>query len=306
MAFQPEPLGPADAAALRANLLSGNALGMVSMLFWAAGFPAAELLLDTWPPVALIAARLLMVLVLLLPLWLAIDGVHVLANASWRRGIWVGGIGFGFGTWLLLISQSLTDPVTVALIASAMPIAATLIELFYRVRRPSRLFLIGMAASVTGGIIATWGKSPTDFGLGGLAAVASCFLFAWASFCTVRDLPNLTALGRTTLTFIGAAIVVVILFLGTTLAGVDVMPRAPVDGRQITLLIVYAIGAMALSQVCFIAAIARLGVAVTSLHINIAPFYVMVIMTVLGATWSWQQAFGAAIVGLGVIVSQRR
>jgi drug/metabolite transporter (DMT)-like permease len=63
---------------------------------------------------------------------------------------------------------------------------------------------------------------------------------------------------------------------------------------------------MALSQVCFIAAIARLGVAVTSLHINTAPFYVMVIMTVLGAAWSWQQAFGAAVVGLGVIISQRR
>ena len=34
-----------------------NALCALSMVIWAAGFPAAEALLTTWPPMALIVAR---------------------------------------------------------------------------------------------------------------------------------------------------------------------------------------------------------------------------------------------------------
>ena len=53
--------------------LSGNALGVASLFIWAAGFPAAEELLDTWHPVALTAARFLMAMVLLMPLWVLAD-----------------------------------------------------------------------------------------------------------------------------------------------------------------------------------------------------------------------------------------
>jgi drug/metabolite transporter (DMT)-like permease len=305
MSSLPEPIDRALAIDPRRTAMTGNMLGMASMLFWAAGFPAADILLDTWPPIALIVARLIMALGFMIPVWLLLDGVGPVLNTRWLRGIWVGGIGFGIGTWLLLVSQSLTDPVTVALIASAMPIAATLIEMFNRVRTPSKLFLVGLSASVIGGVVATWGQHPSQLGLGALTAIMSCFLFAWGSFCAVRDFPELSAVGRSTVTFVGALVAVCVLFAGSYLLGFDVTPSAKVDANQIGLLAIYALGAMALSQVCFIAAIGRLGVAVTSLHINTAPFYVMVFLTFLGADWNWQQAFGALIVGLGVIVSQR-
>ena len=63
---------------------------------------------------------------------------------------------------------------------------------------------------------------------------------------------------------------------------------------------------MALSQVMWVASVGRLGVAVASFHINVAPFYVMLLMLALGAGWNWTQALGGAIVVLGVVVAQRR
>ena len=39
--------------------------------------------------------------------------------------------------------------------------------------------------------------------------------------------------------------------------------------------------------------------------IKYVTFYVMVLMLALGGGWSWPQAAGAAIVGLGVLVAQR-
>jgi hypothetical protein len=61
---------------------------------------------------------------------------------------------------------------------------------------------------------------------------------------------------------------------------------------------------MALSQILFIASVERLGIALTSFHINIAPFYVMIILIALGGGWNWHAALGALIVGLGVFIAQ--
>ena len=63
---------------------------------------------------------------------------------------------------------------------------------------------------------------------------------------------------------------------------------------------------MALSQVMWIASVGHLGVAVAAFHINVAPFYVMLLMIALGGSWSWPQAIGAAIVAFGVLLSQER
>ena len=60
MAMSPDPVrGTAlSVSAGRSSALSGNGLAVASMLTWAAGFPAAEVLLQSWPPVALLVARL--------------------------------------------------------------------------------------------------------------------------------------------------------------------------------------------------------------------------------------------------------
>ncbi|MBC6408437.1 MAG: hypothetical protein GDA40_10190 [Rhodobacteraceae bacterium] len=88
-----------------------------------------------------------------------------------------------------MVAQKLTDPMTVALIASATQIAATLIEVAHRERRLNRFFALGLGAPVLGGAVATNAVAPAALGLGVAAAV--------------REFPDLSPIGRSTVTLGG-------------------------------------------------------------------------------------------------------
>ncbi|WP_254443472.1 DMT family transporter [Ruegeria atlantica] len=308
MAMSPDPArGNALSMSAGGNsALSGNGLAVASMLTWAAGFPAAEVLLQTWPPVALFAARLALAVAVMVPIWLLIDGPRRVLNARWMRAMVVGGFGIGLGMILLIVAQKVTDPVTVAIIASCAPLTATLLELTAGTRRLSRNFALGVLVSIVGGLIATSAVAPAQLGLGAALAIASTGLFCWASMATARDFPELSQTGRATITFIGGLVMASVLLSGAALFGMDFMPSTAFDMQQAGMLVIYALISMGLSQVFFIASVGRLGVALSSFHINIAPFYVMVIMMILGEEWNSTRALGAGIVALAVVLAQDR
>ncbi|MBO9450454.1 DMT family transporter [Tropicibacter sp. R16_0] len=279
-------------------------LGMAAMMTWAAGFPAAEVLLQNWPSLTIITARLIMALSVLFPLWLLFEGPSKILNANWPRALMIGGFGFGLGTYLLLLAQAFTDPVTVALVASCAPLIGAILEVRARTRRLNKQFAFGVVASIIGGIIATSGLAPVQLGIGALCAITATTLFTWASMKTVQAFPDLGPVGRSTITFTGALLMATALLAGSAVLGFEVAPRVAIDMEQIGMLAIYAVVAMSVSQIMFIGAVDKLGVAVATFHINTAPFYVMVIMVFLGSAWNWTQAIGAAIVGLGVVASQ--
>lgn len=293
-----------DAAARNRQVLSGNVLGIAAVLSWAVGFPAAELLLDSWPPLALITGRFCLSVCVLLVFWLASEGAPAVLNARWRKGAILGGATFGLGAYLLLLAQYFTDAVTVAIIASATPIFATFIEMASGDRRLNRMFVFGLMASVVGGVVATGSAEVGNLGLGATLAVVSGFLFSIGSHLCVRELPDLSPVGRSTISLAGG-----LLFSGGALilkhaAGFDVLPNRAIDATQLGLLAIYALASMALSQVMWLACVGRLGVALASFHMNVAPFYVMLIMLGLGAGWDWSKALGAGIVICGVVMAQ--
>lgn len=308
MAMSPDPARGTNLsmAADRNSALSGNGLAVASMLTWAAGFPAAEVLLQTWPPVALFAARLALAVAIMVPIWLLIDGPSRVMRARWMRAMGVGGVGLGTGMFLIIVAQKLTDPVTVAIIASCAPLIATLLELAAGTRRLRWNFALGVLVSIVGGLIATSAMAPAQLGLGAALAIMSTGLFCWASMATARDFPELSQTGRTTITFVGGLVVASVLVLGAAQFGMDVLPSKPVDAQQLGMLVIYALISMGLSQVLFIASIGKLGVALSSFHINIAPFYVMVIMMMMGEEWNSTRALGAGIVALAVVLAQDR
>ncbi len=290
----------------QSSALSGNGLAVASMLCWAAGFPAAEVLLQSWPPVALLAARLALAVLVLVPVWILIDGPTRVLRARWRHALLVGGLGIGTGMFLIILAQKLTDPVTVAIIASCAPLTATLLELAAGTRRLKWNFALGVAVSIIGGLIATSSMAPAQLGLGAVCAVLSTVLFCWASQATARDFPELSQTGRTTIVFVGGLVMATILMIVSHQLGMDILPSAPIDVDQVGMLAIYALISMGISQILFVGSIARLGVALASFHINIAPFYVMLIMVMLGEEWNWTRALGAGIVALAVVLAQDR
>ena len=117
---------------------------------------------------------------------------------------------------------------------------------------------------------------------------------------TVTAFPALTPLGRTSVTVFGATVLV-------SLAAAFTGPAANwsvIGWPEIGALIVFGIGGLAISQVLWIMSVGSLGIGAAALHLNAAPFYVMVILFALGGQWNWFQAVGAAIVGLGVLIAQ--
>lgn len=285
--------------------LVANFICMLSMLVWAAGLPAADLLIGKVPPLQLTAARMAMAALVLLPLWLALEGWAPLKSARWGKGIVIGGLSIGLGAFMLVIGQSMTGSVTVAIISASMPLIGIAIEVLLDGRKLTFALIFGLILALIGGVMALGsGATSVNLGLGALFCFAWVLTFTVGSRLTVTAFPDLTPMGRTTVTLTGAAILTSLAALIHVGIGAQTPDWALLGWREFGALAVFAIGGLAISQVLWIMSVGQLGIGLASLHINATPFYVMLILFAFGAAWSWPQAIAAAVVGLGVVIAQ--
>ena len=287
------------------SLIAGNSLALISIFLFAAGFPAAEVLLEVWHPITLMFFRLILAVATLVTLWIFMEGLTQVLHAPWLKGIKIGILGFGIGANLLLFAQWFTDPVTVALLATLIPVSASILEVWDGRRKLTIKFSGGLIASIMGGIIAVSENISIDLGLGVLMALASGFFYMWASDKSVTGLPAISSVARSTITFTGAAVFTTFSFVIFFTLGFIEIPSG-VTGAQFFSLIIYSVIAMAISHVFFIIAVDKVGVAITSLHLNFAPFYVMIILFLLGGNWDLRAIIGASIVAFGVWLAQAK
>ena len=287
------------------RLVTGNALAFIAIFLFAAGFPAAEVLLEIWHPITLMFFRLLLAVSTLVIIWILLEGLPSVLKAPWLKGIKIGLLGFGLGTNLLLFAQWFTDPITVALLATLIPVSATILEVWDRRRKLNTKFILGLLASIIGGFIAVSENISIDLGWGVLMALASGFCFMWASDKSVTKLSGLSSIARSSITFTGAAVFTTISFLVLFNLGLIEIPNK-ITTNQLFSLIIYSVISMAISQVFFIASVDKVGIAISSLHLNFSPFYVMIILFILGGSWDLRAAVGASIVAFGVWLAQSK
>ena len=298
--------GPVEAGlfpAQQRNVVSGNLFAVVAVFLWSAGIPAAEGLLAIMDPISLITIRIGMACCVMVPLWWIADGSAIF-RAPWGWGLVMGGVTFGLGTFLFLLAQDLTDAITVAIVATIAPLVAAFIESFFGRRRFTRTLGIGLVVALSGGVISIGGNLTFEFGFGALLVVIGSAFLILGSHLAVVALPNLSPIGRSTLPFVGAFVFLLILWLIARPMGWTEMPDTMLGFDEWSMMAVYAIGAMALSQIFFVTSIGKIGVTMASIHMNVAPLYVMLIMLALGAAWSWPQAIGGVVVVLGAIYVQ--
>lgn len=285
--------------------LQANLLCLTSMLVWAAGLPAAELLIGVIPPLPLTALRMVLASAALLPVWIAAEGWGALRATPWGRGVLIGSLMLGLAGVLLVVAQAASDPVTVAVISAAMPVLGIALETLLDGRRMTILLAVGLVLSIAGGLLA-YAEAMGSFrlGLGAAAAFALIACYTLGSRLTVSQLPGLTPLGRTTLTLAGAAVSTSVAAGIGAAIGLPGPDWAAIGMREIGALLVFSWLSLSLTQLLWIAAVGHLGIGMASLHMNAAPFYVMIFLFLLGSDWNWMQALGAAVVAAGVLIAQ--
>jgi drug/metabolite transporter (DMT)-like permease len=288
------------------EIFKANSLLALGVFFWAMGFPAAEVMLEIWTPLPVITARLALATLILLSVWVFVEGLNAVFNAPWIKAIWIGICGLGFSGYLFIKAQALTDPVTVAVASASLPAFAAVLEVIFDNRRLRLTFLIGVLLAIIGGVIAVgFGKTEGESSplIGGSLVCLASFSYAWGTRASVKNLPNLSALARTTATIVGA-----ILFLGSLLIfGITLdLQTVTLDifsPRYIKALVIHALFGIAISQWLYLNGVSKVGVAVASVHVNAAPFYVMLVVVILGGEWSWVSLLGALIIGVGVFLA---
>jgi drug/metabolite transporter (DMT)-like permease len=289
----------------RRSLLTANMICLTSMVIWAAGLPAADLIIPHMPPVALTAGRALLAAAILLPVWWLLEGRSTVLGADWLRGAWVGFVTLGLASFFVIIALQFNDPVTVAIVTAVMPVAGIMLECLADRRPFTRALAIGLLLSVVGGLIAVSGsEGSVDFGVGVLAALASVLCYTWGSRETVRALPDLTPLGRCAITVTGCAVVALVAAVGDGLLRGQWPDWQAIGLPEFAGLAIFGIGSMAVSQLLWIISVGRIGIGAASMHMNAVPFYVMLMVFTLGGPWNWAQTFGAVIVVIGALVAQ--
>lgn len=284
--------------------LGANLICMLSMLTWAAGLPAAEHLIPLLPPLPLAAARIGLAALALLPVWVLVEGWAVLRATNWRKGLAVGSM-LSVSGLTVMIGQSRTDPVTVAVISASLPVVGMALEVALDGRKVTMALAAGLALSVLGALVALGGRlGGIGFGAGALLCFASVLAYAAGSRLSITAFPDLTALGRTTVTITGSAVLTIAAALAHIATGAPSPDFGAFGLKEFGALLLIGVGSLAASQLLWIIGVGRLGIGLAALHINATPFYVMAILSALGAPWGWAEAGGAAIVGLGVLIAQ--
>jgi drug/metabolite transporter (DMT)-like permease len=291
--------------AAQRSLLAANLICLASMVIWAAGLPAADLIIPHMPPIALTAGRATLAALVLLPIWWLVEGRAAVLGANWRMGAWVGFVTLGLASFFIVVALQFNDAVTVAIVTAIMPVMGILLECFADKRPFTRALAVGLVLSVAGGLVAVRGaEGEVDFGLGILAALASSLCYTWGSRETVKALPHLTPLGRSTVTVAGCAVIALAAAVADGLIRGQWPDWGAIGPTEFTGLLIFGVGSMAISQLLWIISVGRIGIGAASMHTNATPFYTMIIVFLLGGVWNWWQTLGAAIVVLGALIAQ--
>lgn len=283
-----------------------NANCFAAMLLWATGFVALEYLLDDWGVLSLSSLRLVVSVVFLVLWWGWTEGWAKVFGASWRKGLIIGGLGWGVGSVLLLMGQKLSDPVTVTIVVAMMPIAGAATEIVFDNRRLSRRLIVGLILAVFGGYLATGAQlTQGNFGFGVALCLGAILLFAWVTRATTRQLETLSRTGQTAVTLCGGMLVTLAWYGISIVAGFGETHIGTIDTGDWLPLLIFLLPSSGIAQLLWIHGAGKLGILLASFHMNAVPFYVMVILVSLSlGQWHWLQAGAVALVALGVLVSQ--
>ncbi len=287
------------------NLLRGNALTITAILLWSSNFPIVEVLVQSWHPLLLATARLISSGFCLFLLLIILGKLPKISDLPFKP-IWVfGGCLLGMATILQTFAVQMAGSVMVAIIGTAMPLISAVIGYVFAKEPIGLLVAIGIAFAIVGGIVSSIAGMTFEITLGlgeGLMLMSTIMwtLYARGLVNHLGHLDNMTGVAFCSLA--GSITAFVLCGLALTLGFAE-----PVYDLSLTSigLIVWLGGiAVGFSTVLFVAGSRLLSVTIASMHLNVVPFYVMMISLALGGVLVWQQFWGASLVVVGAVLAQ--
>lgn len=286
--------------------LLGNLVTICGMALWSTGFPVTELLLESWHPLLLTPARLGLASLSLAGFLLLAGRGRELRGVPWRAIIKYGAIGIGFATLLLITGQFYSDPVTVSIITTAVPLVAAVMGFLAGDERLNPAILAGVALAISGGVLATLARAGEGPGFQGgeLLIICSTTLFVWYTRGTVKHLSGVSAIAKVVLTLGAGAAVLLPVALVAGLSGA-VELRYDLSPRSLALLLWLGCVAVGLSMTCWLTGCRLLGsVTIAAIHQNSVPIFVMLASLAIGGQLFLGQIWGALLVIAGALLAQ--
>ena len=288
----------------RRSVLHGNLASTASMLCWATTFPATELLLASWDPVLLAAARLSVAAGFALLLLALFGRPGELLTAPWASILPIGGLGLGTGVLLLTLGQAHADLVIVAIIGTLVPLVSALFGIAQGSERIDLRLGVAIVLAVAGGIVATGAFSERIAFRGGeLLALVSVVLWTWYSRASVDRLAMLSDLTKSAVNMLaGAAVITVAAFVAV---GFGVVPlRLDLGATSLAQLGWLGAIAVCLSMLLWLKAARLIGVTIAAMHQNLVPFYVMAMALAIGGRVETVQLVGGMMVVTAAVLAQ--
>ncbi|HET6223409.1 MAG TPA: EamA family transporter [Dongiaceae bacterium] len=293
-------------------MLGANLGLLLTMFAWGSMIPAVNIMVQTWDPYFLTAARYIAAAPILLLLLALVEpgrrgGPSV---ASWR--LWLlGTVGIGIFSPLFILGIAHSNPVTAAVLAAAGPVITAIVAwLSFRVPM-ERGLVPAILFAVVGGLLATYDPNvvgaPFDLRGGEVLILLASACWAWYSLAAQRWLAGWSQLRITTMTMSCGGVVAVIVFLLFGAFGVAPLPPTiPLSAQDLGLFTWMTLGPVIMGFFLWNYGVRKLGILVASLFLNLTPVAAILITAALGTYPTATQILDATLVVAGVLQSQLR
>ena len=285
--------------------IQGNLFAVLSMLIWSTTYPITDVLLVTWDPLSLGMTRVLGAGVLLGLIAIAL-GATRLRWRDWpiKQACLTGAVGLGLGTVLMNFGFLYSNPVNVAVIATTIPVISVIMGMFRGEERLTLRIGIALCFALAGGVLVSISNLETEVGFQGgeLLMVIAVVLWTWFSRVSVMKLRVIPAFPRTALTLTAAGITLLPILLLIQWSGVVELSFSwSFSELGLPVFLILGVG---FSMGFWMLSADRIGVTVAAIHINVVPFYVVILMLWFGGSLILTQIAGAILVAVGVILAQ--
>jgi drug/metabolite transporter (DMT)-like permease len=282
------------------------------MLAWGSMIPILSVLLDRWDAFTISALRYTLAApLMLLVVWVREGRPDMPPRDQWLRLGLLGGVGIAGLSTFLTVGIAYSHPVSAIVIQAAGPVLTTLVGwVMFRVPPPRGL---GAALLLTfaGALLTTWpGGATATTGLGfrggELLIVLGTVCWAWYSLACQRWLVGSSQLRITAVTFVPAAMMLLVVYGVTAALGATKAPTGGPDLEDGALIAWLAVSAACVGVLLWNYGVSRLGLGTASLYLNAIPVFAVLIALAFGVVPSGRQVLGGLLVLTGVAQAQWR